>query len=110
MGMSREPPFRLFFMTCVRGSIPICVALSRIGEGPRPVCFRGLCTLSVGKLGRRPRAYLIALLRMPSVLVRCLSFNTPRCVAWYFDFGNCSIASVLREGLILLFARAFVSF
>ena len=62
------------------------------------------------KLDRRPRACLIALLRIPSMVISCLSLNTPRCVAWYFDFSICSIASVLREELSLRFARAFASF
>jgi len=98
------------FMTRARCSITICVALSRIGERPRPVSFRGLCTFSVGKLGRRPRVCLIALLRMASFAVGCLSLNTPRCVTWYFDFSDCSMACDLRKGLRLRFARAFASF
>ena len=104
-------PLSVFlFMILMRCSIPIYVALSRIGERPRPASFRGLCTHSVGKLGRSPRACLIALLRMPSMVVSCLSLNTPRYAAWYFDFSNCYIASVLREGLSFRFARAFASF
>jgi len=74
------------FMIRVSCSIPICVALFRL--------FQGFRTPSVGKLGRRPRACLIALLRMPSMVVRCLSLNTQRCVAKYFDSNNCSIACV----------------
>ena len=98
------------FITRVRCSIPICVALSRMGESPRPAFFRGLCTPSVGKLGRRHRACLIALLRMPSMAVRCLSSHIPRCVPWYLDFSNCSISMDLRGGLSLRFARALANF
>jgi len=74
------------------------------------VSFRGLCTPSVGKLGRRPRACLIALLRMPSMVVSCLSLNTPRCVAWCLYFSNCSIAIDFSGGLILRVARALANF
>ncbi len=62
------------------------------------------------KLGRRPRACLIALLRIPSMVVSCLSLNTPRCVAWYLDYSSYSIASDFRGGLSLRFARALASF
>ena len=98
------------FMTRVRCSIPICVALSRMGDRPRPDYIKGLCTPSVGKIGRRPRTCLVALLRIPSMVVSCLSLNTPRCVAWYLDFSSCSIASHMRGGLSLHFARALPSF
>jgi hypothetical protein len=74
------------------------MTLSRMGGRPRPASFWGLCTPSIGKLGSRPRACLIALLRIPSMGVSCLSLNTPRYVAWYLDFSSCSIASNLREG------------
>ncbi len=97
-------------MTRVRCSIPICIALSRIGERPRPASFKGRCTPSVKMMGRRPRACRIALLRMPSMVVSCLSMNTPRCVAWYLNFNSCSIASELREGFSLRFAKALASF
>ena len=63
----------------------------------------------MGKFGGRPRACLIALSRIPSMVVRCLSLNNPRCVAWYLDFSNCSIAIDLRVGLSLRFARALAS-
>ena len=81
MSMGRESLFVSLFITRVRCSIPICVALSRIGKRPRPASFRGLCTSSEGRLGRRPMACLIALLSMRSIDVSCLSLNTPRCVA-----------------------------
>ena len=97
------------FTTRVRCSIPICVAPSFMGGRPRPASFRGLCTLSKGKFGRRPMACLIALFRIPSMVVSCLSLNTPRCVAWYLDFSSCSIAKVLSEGLSFLFARNLAS-
>ena len=85
-------PFSVsLFIIRVRCSIPICVALSRIGDRPRPASFRGRCTLSVGKMGSRPRACLIALLRMQSMVVSCLSLDTLRCVAWYLDFSSCSM-------------------
>jgi len=76
------------------------VALSRMGDRPRPASFRGLCTPSVEKLGRRPRACLIALLRIPSMVVSCLLLDAPSCVAWYLDFSSCSIASYLRGVLV----------
>ena len=110
MGVDREPSFRILFMTRVRCSIFICVALSRMGDRPRPASFKGLCTSSMGKLERRPRACLIALLRILSMVVRCLSLNTPRCVAWYLDFSSCSKANDLRGGISLRFARALASF
>ena len=94
------------FITRARYLIPICVALSRMGERPRPASFKGLCTPSVGKMGRRHRACLIDLLRMSSMVVSCLSLNTPRRVAWYFYFrNNCSMTIDLRGGLSLRFAR-----
>jgi hypothetical protein len=80
-----------------------------MGDRHRPAYFRGLCTPSEGKLGSRPRAYRIALLRIPSMVVCCFSLNTPRCMAWYLDFNSCSIAVDLREGLGLRFPRAFAS-
>jgi len=79
-------------------------------ERLKPASFRGLFTPSVGKLGRRPRAYLIALLRMPSMVVSCPSFKTQRCVAWYLDFIICSMAIDLREWLSLRFARVLANF
>ncbi len=97
------------FITRVRCSIPICVALSRMGNRPRPASFRGLCTPSVEKLGRGPRVCLIALLRIPSIVVSCLSLSTPRCVARYFDFSSYSIAINLREGLSLRFTKVLAS-
>jgi len=96
-------------MTRVRCSIPICVALSRIGGRPRPASFRGICTPSEGKFGRRPMVCLIALFRISSMIVSCLSLSTPRCVAWYLDFSSCSIAIDLSEGLSFCFARALAS-
>jgi hypothetical protein len=69
-----------------------------MGGRPMHASFRGLCTPSEGKFGRRPMACLIALFRIPSMVVSCLSFNTPRCVAWYLDFSSCSIAKVLSGG------------
>ncbi len=83
---------------------------SRIEERPKPASFWGRCTPSVGKFGKRPTAHLIALLSMPSIVVRCPSLNTPRCVAWYLDLRSCSIASVLSGGLSLRFARALAIF
>ena len=71
------------------------MALSRMGGMPRPASFNGLCTPSEGKFGRRPMACLIALFRIPSMVVSCLSLNTPRYVAWYLDFNSCSIDIVL---------------
>ena len=86
------------------------MALSRIGGRPRPASFCGMCTPSTGKLGRRPRACLVALLRMPYIVVSCLLLNTPRCLALYMDFSSCSTARLLRGGLSLRFASAFASF
>ena len=96
-------------MTRVRCSIPICVALSRMGGRPIPASFRGFCMPSEGKFGRRPIACLIALFKIPSMVVSCLSLNTPRCVAWYLDFNSYSIAIDYREGLNFRFARALAS-
>ena len=93
-----NPLSMYLFMTRVRCSIPIWVALSCMGGRPRPTSFRGLCTPSEGKFGRMPMACLIALLRIPSMVVSCLSLNTPRCVAWYLDFSSCSIANDLSGG------------
>ena len=95
------------FIIRVRCLVPICVALSRMGGKLKPASFRGLCTPSEGKFGRRPMACLIALFRIPSMVVSCLSLNTPRCVAWYLDFSSCSIASDLRGWLCFRFARGF---
>jgi hypothetical protein len=96
-------------MLCVRCLIPIWMALSRIGGRPRPASFNGRCTPSVGKLGRRFIACLVALLSMPSIVVCCLSLNTPRYVAWYLDFSSCSTASGLRDGLRSYLARVLAS-
>ena len=105
-----NPLSESLFMTRVRCSIPICVALSRMGGRPRPASFRVFCTPSEGKFGRRPIACLIALFRIPSMVLSCLSLNTPRCVAWYLDFRSCSIANVLSGGLSFRFASALASF
>ena len=56
-----------------------------MGCRSRPASFRGLCTPFEGKFGSRPMACLIALFKIPSMVVSCLSLNTPRCVAWYLD-------------------------
>jgi len=99
MGLGREPSFRVFVhYSCG-------VFNSRL-----PASFRGRCTPSVRKLGRRPRACLIALSRMPSMVVICLSLNTPRCVAWYLDFSNSFVAIDFRGRLSLRFARALANF
>jgi len=105
-----NPLSESLFMTRVRCSIPICVALSRMGGRPIPASFRGFCMPSEGKFGRRPIACLIALFRIPSMVVSCLSLNTPRCVACYLDFNSCSIANDFRGGLSSRFARALASF
>ena len=97
-------------ITRVRCSIPISVALSSMGDKPMPSSFRGICTPSVGKLGRKPRACLIALLRIPCMVVSYLSLNNPRCVAWYLDFSSCSMTIDLRRGLRLRFAKTLTSF
>ena len=55
-------------------------------------------------------ACLIALFKIPSMVVSCLSLNTPRCVAWNLDFSSCSLAKDLSGGLSFLFARALDSF
>ena len=81
-----------------------------MGGRPRPASFRGLCTPPEGKFGRRPMACLIALFKISSMVVSCLSLNTPRCVAWYLDFSSCSIAKDLSGGLSFLLARDFASF
>ena len=85
-----NPLSESLFMTRVRCSIPICVALSRMGGRLGPASFRGFWTPSEGKFGRRPIACLIALFRIPSMVVSCRSLNTLRCVAWYLDFSSCS--------------------
>ncbi len=86
------------------------MALSCIGARPRSASFRGLCTPSKGKFGRRPMACLIALFKIPCMVVSFLSLNTPRCVAWYLDFSSCSIAKDLSGGLSFLFARVLANF
>ena len=53
---------------------------------------------------------LIALLRIPSMVVSCVSLKTSKCVAWYLDFSSCSIANDLSGGLSFRFARALTSF
>ncbi len=98
MDVGREHPSMSLFMTRVRCSISICVALSRMGGRPRSASFWGFCTPSMGKLGSRPRACLVALLRILSMVVSCLSLNIPRCVAWYMDFSSGTIANDLRGG------------
>ena len=65
---------------------------------------------SEGKFGSRPIACLIALLSIPSMVVSCLSLNTPSCVARCLDFRSCSIAKVLSGGLSFRFASALASF
>ena len=55
-------------------------------------------------------ACLIALFRIPSMVVSCRSLNTPRCVAWYLYFSSCSIANDFRGGLSSRVARALASF
>ncbi len=108
MGVGREPPLIVFVRDPC--SIPICVAISCMGGRPRPASFRGLCTPFEGKFGRRPMACLIALFKIPSMVVSCLSLNTPRYVAWCLDFSCCSIAKDLSDGLSFLFARVLASF
>ena len=94
------------FITRVRCSIPICVALFPLGLPLSGVVVRPQWGNWVGSLG------LVSMLclRMPSTVVSCLLLNTPRCVAWYSDFSNCSMAIDLRGGLSLRFARALANF
>ena len=92
MGMGREPSFRVFDpYSCVVFNYHLRCSIPH-GDRPRPASFRVRCTPSVGQLDSRPKAYLIALLRMPFMVVSCRLLNTPRCVACYLDFSNCSIA------------------
>ena len=105
-----NPLSESLFMARVRCSIPICVALSLIGGRPMPASFSGFCTPSEGKFGRRPIACLIALFRIPSMVVSCLSLNTPRCVAWYLDFNSCSMASDFRGGLVYVVLELWLVF
>ncbi len=65
------------------------------GGSPIPASLSGRWTPSVGKFGRIPMACRMALLSIPYIVVSCLSFKTPRCVAWYFDLSSCSIIAVL---------------
>jgi len=81
-----------------------------MGGKPNPASFRGRCTPSEGKFGRRPMACLIDWFRILSMVVSCLSLNTPRYVAWYLVFSSCSIASDLRGGMSFRFARALANF
>jgi hypothetical protein len=98
VGVGSLAPFQVFaHMMRVRCSLSVWVAASRVGGRPRPVSFKGRCTPSVGKLGRRFIAFLMFLLSMPSMVVICLSLNTPRGVAWYLDLRSCYTASVLRD-------------
>ncbi len=76
-----NPLSESLFITSVRCSIPICVALSCMGGRPMLASFRGLCTPFEGKFGRRPMACLITLFKILSMVVSCLSLNKPRCVA-----------------------------
>ena len=52
-------------MMRVRGSIPIRMALSGTGGMPKPASSNGRLTPSVGKVGRRFIACLMALLSIP---------------------------------------------
>ena len=52
---------------------------------------------------------LIALIVISSMVVSCLSLNTPKYVTWYLDFSSCSIAIDLSVGLRFRFARALAS-
>ena len=81
-----------------------------MGASPRPAFLRGSWTPSMGKLGSRPIACLMALLSMPSIVVRCRSFKNPRCAAWYFEFRSCSTTSILYVGLIFLLDSTATSF
>ena len=69
--LAANPVSSFLFIIRMRCSIPICVVLSRMGARPRPASFSGLYTSSVGKLGKRPKASLIVLLSMPSIVVNC---------------------------------------
>ena len=93
------------FITRVRCSIPICVALFPLGLPLSGVVVRPQWGNWVGSLG------LVSMLclRMPSTVVSCLLLNTPRCVAWYSDFSNCSMAIALRGGLSLRFDWALAN-
>ncbi len=103
MGVGREPSLGVF--------VPYpALALSRIGGRPMSASFTGFCTPSEGKFGRMPIACLIALFRIPSMVVSCLSLNSPRYMAWYLHFNSCSMAKDFRGGLSFRFARALASF
>ena len=111
MAVGREPPLRVFVHdTCEVFNSHPCGSILHGWWAYRPASFRGLCTPFKGKFGRRPMACLIALFKIPSMVVRCLSLNTPKYVAWYLDFSSCSIANDLSEGLSFRFARVLASF
>jgi hypothetical protein len=44
------------------------------------------------------------------MVVRCLSLNTPRRVAWYFDFSSCSTTRVFYVELSFFLDSAVASF
>ncbi len=94
--------------------IPIYVALSFIGTYPRPIFVVGLSSVSVEKLGVRPKAFLAALLRSLYIASSFFSVKIPRWVAWYLDLNNWSVTSWSRiyhqVGGTKLFVRSVASF
>ena len=87
-----------FFIISMMCSRPIWVTRCRSGAYPRPISTVGLWMASVGKLGRRPIAFLAALLRILSINSSCVSVNIPRCVALYLDFRSWSMTSFSYSG------------
>ena len=78
MGVSCEPPLNVFvYDTCEVFDSHVCGSVLHGGR-PRPASLRGFVRLRRKKFGRRPMACLFALLSMPSMVVSCLSLNTPR--------------------------------
>jgi len=76
-----KPLFVFFSWRLLRVLYPFVWPGPEVGGSPNPASLSVHCMPSVGKFGRSPMAYLIALLRIPSIVESWRSLKTPRWVA-----------------------------
>ena len=65
----------------IRCSVPIAVALLKIGSRPKPSSAVGLWIASVGKPGVTPNDWRATLFSILSMFNSCACVKIPRCVA-----------------------------
>ena len=97
------------FEVLMRCSVPIVVALLRMGYRPNPSSVVGLWIASVGKPGVTSSDWRAALFKILSIFKSRVCVKMPRCVAWYLDLRSCYMIKVFLPGESLRLCKAVAS-